>query len=741
MGHKWSRLVSLAVFSSALAAGCASGAPEAETETKATVCTTEYAPVCDAAGNIYSNTCNAIAAGATVVPTCHVVDLATPVATSHPYKNNQRLAWSLDAPAEAERMRIEFARFETETNFDVVRLFDTGTEIATYSGNRGKFVSAEVPGNHAGIVFNSDGSKTKYGFEVVRYAYFTPCACPAESAPVCSQDGVTFDNLCELECSGAALAYHVACEDAWHTLPKTIESAHPYANQYSNTWTVTEGGAKSIRLHFPRIDVEKGYDFVQILDANDALVTSYSGQLTDVYSPLVRGGTIKVKLVTDRTVTAWGFQVDSYQVQGGCYVGSDCGVNKGCEQVTCVRAPCFKVCVDCPSFTMPPPWYCDGGEIVPRDGANGCPMPPRCQRREGALCGGEHEFACDEGYLCVEGTCRAVPNCYVGGCNSELCTDDPGAMSTCVAHPWYACYGGATCAVQANGTCGWTETPELTQCIADHGGGPLHPRQEGEMCGGFANLQCDTGLECVSSSPGVPDAAGICRKKCGPILGGVCGTGFTCNITSGTETGSSCTLIGRTGVCLPTPEGCSVMYAPVCGCDGVTYDNDCRRLQTGIELFHQGVCAADNACEMPSECNALPPPYRCFGEWSCIEGQCLYHCGVSQYSGANLPQAIPDLGSVGSTVTAQSIGVVERVRVSLDVTHTYRGDLIVALSHGGTTAVLVAREGGSADGLVLSNVDVTGFLGLPGDGDWTLTVTDAARYDVGTLNSFTLDLN
>lgn len=55
--------------------------------------------------------------------------------------------------------------------------------------------------------------------------------------------------------------------------------------------------------------------------------------------------------------------------------------------------------------------------------------------------------------------------CYIGGCSSEVCTDKPGAVSTCIYRDSYACYKGATCERQANGACGWTQTTELKACL------------------------------------------------------------------------------------------------------------------------------------------------------------------------------------------------------------------------------------------------------------------------------------
>lgn len=35
---------------------------------------------------------------------------------------------------------------------------------------------------------------------------------------------------------------------------------------------------------------------------------------------------------------------------------------------------------------------------------------------------------------------------------------------------------------------------------------------------------------------------------------------------------------------------CPEVYAPVCGCDGVTYENDCRAECAGVNLEYVGSC-------------------------------------------------------------------------------------------------------------------------------------------------------
>ncbi len=58
--------------------------------------------------------------------------------------------------------------------------------------------------------------------------------------------------------------------------------------------------------------------------------------------------------------------------------------------------------------------------------------------------------------------------CIKTGCSATICAD-PGkdVITTCEFKPEYACYQKATCAKQSDGACGWTQTPELTGCLAN----------------------------------------------------------------------------------------------------------------------------------------------------------------------------------------------------------------------------------------------------------------------------------
>ena len=58
--------------------------------------------------------------------------------------------------------------------------------------------------------------------------------------------------------------------------------------------------------------------------------------------------------------------------------------------------------------------------------------------------------------------------CFVGGCSAQICSDQEGVISTCEFRPEYACYQQASCERQADGECGWTQTPALQACLANN---------------------------------------------------------------------------------------------------------------------------------------------------------------------------------------------------------------------------------------------------------------------------------
>ena len=83
-----------------------------------------------------------------------------------------------------------------------------------------------------------------------------------------------------------------------------------------------------------------------------------------------------------------------------------------------------------------------------------------------AACGGKSNPPPSNGTGGTTEPPASTAECKPGGCSGTVCSDQEGLMTTCEFKPEYACYGSATCARQSDGQCGWTQTPELTACLA-----------------------------------------------------------------------------------------------------------------------------------------------------------------------------------------------------------------------------------------------------------------------------------
>ena len=106
---------------------------------------------------------------------------------------------------------------------------------------------------------------------------------------------------------------------------------------------------------------------------------------------------------------------------------------------------------------------------------------------------------------------------------------------------------------------------------------------------------------------------------------------------------------GGAGICQPKPQACIQIYAPVCGCDGKTYGNECTASMEGVSLLHEGPCGQPPSCVKNDDCNSnefcLFPEGKCSGPGACSPKPvvcpmyCLPLCGCDMKTYCNQCEA------------------------------------------------------------------------------------------------------
>jgi len=118
-------------------------------------------------------------------------------------------------------------------------------------------------------------------------------------------------------------------------------------------------------------------------------------------------------------------------------------------------------------------------------------------------------------------------------------------------------------------------------------------------------------------------------------------------------------------------------------------------------------------------------------------------CESGTFQAADVPIAIPDNNANGirSYLDVSGSGNVGTITLSMRITHTYIGDVkAVLISPNGTRYAIHNRSGGSADNIIVNDLQLGNFNGEPANGQWRLRVIDYAGFDTGTLDSWSLTI-
>ena len=305
-----------------------------------------------------------------------------------------------------------------------------------------------------------------------------------------------------------------------------------------------------------------------------------------------------------------------------CLKLSVCGLygpNGGCGWL---ETPEYKKCMDA-LICQPKVEICDGKD-------NDCDG----EVDEGVCdldCGGIMGQACPDGHFCLvpDGSCgfadlmgkcvempKGCEKIYqpVCGCDGQTygnecemhsagmnklhdgeCGQGGECKGTCDCYDKYGEKFDQACALLCD-TCGMFWQCENEQCV--------------EVCDSIPEdvwecigpQECAFDKECDDNDECTIDKCinGVCQNKkdpdcgdiqCGGFIGLPCPSGMYCQFAPNT-----CNWADDMGICVEIPELCPLLYAPVCGCDKVTYPNECAMEVAKQSKLHDGECKQDNPC-------------------------------------------------------------------------------------------------------------------------------------------------
>jgi cysteine-rich repeat protein len=187
---------------------------------------------------------------------------------------------------------------------------------------------------------------------------------------------------------------------------------------------------------------------------------------------------------------------------------------------------------------------------------------------------------------------------------------------------------------------------------------------------------------------------------------------------------------------------------PVCGNGTVEPGEDCDDGNTATGDGCDDTCAIEfdvcgnNIVETGEDCDDGPNG----------SAYCSTTCTINPTTttASNSPAAAisSSIAPTTDTVSVSGCTTIAATTVDVDISHTWRSDLVVTLtSPTGTDVVLWNNDGGSASDVIgnfpvdfAPDESLDSLNGESGNGTWTVTVADEVSGDDGTLNSWGVNL-
>lgn len=307
----------------------------------------------------------------------------------------------------------------------------------------------------------------------------------------------------------------------------------------------------------------------------------------------------------------------TFVVVSGCVSVQDDG-GESCGGATCGEGECCVI--GCGPITVAacvdPPDACEDVSD-PVCGCDGVTYGNPCEARA-ACVAIDHEGACAGGGECGRETC-AEGECCLESCGgmdpADECVEPPDACGE-YYFPVCGCDGvtyGNACEAHA-------------ACVAvDHGGACDAPACGGDVCGtGECCAESCGGLDAADQCIEPPDACPLdiwdpvcgcdgvtysydceARRACVAIdYRGPCGSPEVCGgeiCAEGECCLASCGGVDPADLCAAPADACPAVWAPVCGCNGVTYGNECEAHGSCVAIDHRGECEAVCAYQDPGD--------------------------------------------------------------------------------------------------------------------------------------------